>query len=140
MTEYIDSQGCSIKIGDGASPEVFTIIPKVTSISPLPIAAGRPYRDRTDLSNTAVRTHGFGIADMPEITLEGFFDPNDATHQALITAYTSKAVTNFKVTLSSSPIVNYDFSALVMLNSEVPLDVDMPFTVTLKPQTELVAS
>ena len=140
MSNLIDTQGMSLKMGDGLSPETFTQVPRVTSIDPIPNASGKPLRDVTDLSHTDTRKHKFGLADMPEITVEGFFDPDDTTHTALATAHENGTVTNFQVVLTDGTPTTYSFSALVSMQISAPLDGDVPFTLTLKPQSRLTKS
>jgi hypothetical protein len=137
MSNLVDTQGSYLKRGDAASPEVFTTVPGVTSIDPIPIATGKPLRDRTDLSHTDARQHKFGLSDMPEITAEGFFDPNDAQHAGLIADYNAGTVRSFRVGIPTSPVTEYEFTALVMVQIGVPLDDDVPMTITLKPQSTL---
>jgi len=137
MSNLVDTQGTSLKRGDGASSEVFTAIPRITSVTPLPIGSGAPLRDVTDLSNTDTRKHKFGLPDMPEITAEGFFDPDDATHAALVADHTNGTTRNFQAVIPTSPETIYEFSALVSVEIGAPLDADVPMTITLKPQSLL---
>jgi hypothetical protein len=138
MSNLIDTQGTQLLRGDGAASEAFTLIPRITKAGPFPIATGRPLRDVTDLSHTDTRKHKPGLADMPEITAEGWFDPDDAQHAGLIADYVAKTERNFRASIPTSPAKVYEFSAWVMLEiGEITVDGDYPMTITLKPQSLL---
>lgn len=141
MSNLIDTQGTQLLRGDGAASEAFTAIPRINKVGPLPIGTGKPLRDVTDLSNTDTRKHKFGLADMPEISAEGWYDPDDPTHAALVADYTAGTDVNFQVSIPTTPATVYSFSAKVMIEiGEVNVDGDVPMTVTLKPQSVLTAS
>lgn len=140
MSNLIDTQGTLLKRANDDSPANFVTVPRITSIDPLPVATGRPLRDRTDLSHTDTRKHKFGLADMPEITCEGFFDPDDTQHAGLIDDYNNKTERDFQIVIPTSPATTYSFVALVMVQIGVPLDDDVPMTITLKPQSLLTPS
>jgi hypothetical protein len=54
MTDYVDTQGTDLKIGNGASPEVFTSIPQIVSIDGP--SSARSEKTVTHLKSTAVET------------------------------------------------------------------------------------
>lgn len=107
----IRSQGSTIALSDGASPEVYTAIPNIVSFpTPSPEAADI---DVSDLSSTA-KEYLVGLIDNGEITLAGFYGPNEASHNTLQAAAGSTTLYNFRVTLADvSPNQTITFSARV---------------------------
>lgn len=131
MTRYV-ADGTTIGRGDGASPEVFTTIPQVTSISAL--GSDRGLIDVTNLSSAA-REYKKAIVDGQEIQITGQYDPDDATHTSLRGDVDSEDTVNFKVTLTDSPAQTWDFAAQVtnFTLSGIEIDNVLMFTATLKP-------
>ena len=78
----ITSQGTTIGIGDGASPEVYTSIPQVTSIGGPDGSASEI--NVTNLSSTA-QEFILGLKDEGSISLDLVFDERDTTHSLLRT-------------------------------------------------------
>lgn len=72
-----------LQYGNGASPEVFTTIPNMGSISGPPIA--RVVQDVTSHSAAVPWRERFPtLLDGGDITFDIFYIPNDATHQAVL--------------------------------------------------------
>jgi hypothetical protein len=80
------------------------------------------------------------IPDGQEISLEGFYDPDNAEHNGLRTDSDDAIERNFELVLTDdSPATTVAFTALVMSwNLGVPLDGVYPLRVTLKPISDLV--
>jgi len=104
------SQGMTIAIGDGASPEVFTTITDVTDIAGPDGSASEI--DTTDLSSTA-REYRLGLTDNGNVTLTVNFKPQDTQHALLRTKSISGAETNFRITFTDSPATTWTFAAFV---------------------------
>lgn len=133
---YLDTQGTTIAVGDGAEPEVFTDISQVTSIDPVGFTRG--LNDVTNLSSTA-REYRPQIKDGQEINLEIQFDPDDATHNSLRTDLNNGTARNFEITLTDDTPTVITFTALVTAWSlGFPIDGVVPLRVTLKPTGDLV--
>lgn len=135
MTTYVAS-GATIGRGDGASPEVFTTIPQVTSITP--VGQDRTLIDVTNLSSTA-REYKKAIKDGQEIQLELQYDPDNAVHSGLRTDMTAEVSRNYRVTLTDSPAQTITFAALCTNWSLTNIVIDGVLTlqVTLKPTGDL---
>lgn len=122
------SQGATIGVGDGASPEVFTTVANITDISGPNLSA--PDIDVTDLSSAA-KEFLQGLEDPGTIDLEGFYDQTNAQHQELRDNVGANVAKNFKITLTQgSPAETIDFSARVM-SFEIGHSVDEAVTMSM---------
>ena len=111
MANYATT-GITLARGDGASPEVFSTIAQVVSITGLG-SGGRPEIDVTNLGSTA-REFLLGLNDNGTATAELVFDPDDTQHTALEqTDLGADTARNYRVTLTNSPATTYTFAALV---------------------------
>ena len=110
-TVYLESQGVQLQRGDGASPEVLTLIPQCTSISG--IGGGAPAEiDVTTLDSTA-KEFAMGLKDEGEISVDLVHNPNHAQHLGLRTDRDNRTLRNFRLTLTDSPATVLDFAAYV---------------------------
>lgn len=116
----LESQGMVIKRGNGASPEVFTTIPEVRSISGPDGSANEI--DVTDLSSTA-KEFRLGLKDEGNITLDMMYIPGNTVHAGLKTDRTNRTLRNFTLTFTDSPATTWSFSAYVQ-GLAVSNDVD----------------
>jgi len=107
----LKSQGMTIGIGDGASPEVFTTISEISSISgPGGQAA---VIDTTDLSSLA-KEKRMGLPDEGQITLDMNWIPKNVQHALLRTKRTAQVAVNFRITFTDSPATTWTFAAFVL--------------------------
>lgn len=101
-----------LKIGDGASPEVFTTIGEVVSIGAL--GQQNDLIEVTHLESTAKEYIG-GLPDGLEIAVTCNYKPTNAQQVALIAAVTVGTSRNFKYTMpSGGGSLTFSFSALVL--------------------------
>lgn len=107
----LESQGMTLKIGDGASPEVFTAIGDISDISGPDGAATEI--DVTTLDSTG-KEFRMGLKDEGQVTFTCFYQPKDTQHAALRTARSNRTLTNFQLTFTDSPATVWSFSAYVM--------------------------
>ena len=134
----ITSQGTTIGIGDGASPEVYTTIPQVTSLSGPDGSASEI--NVTNLSSTA-QEFILGLKDEGSISLDIIWDERDTTHTLLRTTFASGASTNFRITDAGSPQALYDFPAFVQgLSMSSGVDEVQRATVNLRVSSAIVVS
>lgn len=123
------SQGMTIARGDGASPESFTTIPEVRTISGPDGSANQI--DTTDLSSSA-KEFRMGLRDEGSVTLGMMFIPANAVHAGLRTDRASGTERKFRITFTDSPATVWEFSAYVQglsISNEVDSTTDA--TVTL---------
>lgn len=111
-TPAISAQGTLLKIGNGASPEVFTTISGVGNLAGP--TGSRELIDVTALDSTG-REYLVGIPDYGDITFTLFYAPSNTQHAALFTAFqlAGQTATNFTITFTDSPATVYTFAALV---------------------------
>ena len=131
MTAWI-SNGCTIAVGDGASPEVFTSIGEVMSIDGP--NQSRAAVDTTNLGSTA-KTFLAGIEDGGECTFEFHLDPADGAQDTAYTQFTAGTLKNWRIPLTATaPAETITFSAMVMnFNApKVAIDQVINGAITLK--------
>jgi hypothetical protein len=135
MTRYV-ADGTKIARGDGASPEVFTDVPQVTSITP--VGQERSLIDVTNL-DSAAREYMKAIKDGQEINIEAQYDPDNAVHSGLRTDLNAETSRNFRVTFTDSPAQTVSFAGMVTNWSIVDISIDNVLTlnVTIKPTGDL---
>lgn len=112
MSEYLESQGVQIKIGDGASPEVFTKIAQVTDFSGP--GGNAKIIDVTNLDSTAIEKL-MGLMDEGQVKLGIILSPADTNGQmAARAARSTRAKKNFEIVLTDdSPATTLSFEAFV---------------------------
>lgn len=107
----LEAQGTLIKIGDGASPEVFNTIPEVKTFTGPGGAAS--VIDVTDLSSLA-KEKRMGLADEGQLSFVINYIPDNTYHAALRAARASREETNFKMVFTdASPSTTWSFAAFV---------------------------
>ncbi len=108
-----------LKLGDGASPEVFTTIGEVVNISP--IAQKKDLVEVTHLLSTAKEFIG-GLSDGQEITVVCNLLPTNTQQVAMLTAAASiTSAKNFKYVLpTGGGSLTSSFAALVLSSSVGP--------------------
>lgn len=129
ITAYAGT-GSLLKVGDAASPEVFTTVANIKDIGGITLT-------RTVLPtgthNFASTSSGFddfilGLKKSGSIPLKLVWDPNNATHGTgalgIRGLYDSGAKVNMKITLGNvSPAVSLSFVAAVSeMGMEIPFD------------------
>ena len=107
----LEAQGMLIKIGNGASPEVFSTISEIKTFSgPTGSAA---VIDVTDLSSTA-KEKRMGLADEGQLSFTINYIPDNTQHTLLRTRRASRDETDFKMVFTDdSPSTTWSFSAFV---------------------------
>jgi len=107
----LEAQGMLIKIGNGASPQVFTTISEIKTFSgPTGSAA---VIDVTDLSSTA-KEKRMGLADEGQLSFTINYIPDNTQHTLLRTRRASREETDFKMVFTDdSPSTTWSFSAFV---------------------------
>lgn len=107
----LEAQGMELKIGNGASPEVFTAISEIKTFSGPNGSA--TVIDVTDLSSGA-KEKRLGLADEGQLSFTINYIPKDTQHTLLRTQRDSRALTNFKLVFTDdSPATTWSFSGYV---------------------------
>ena len=107
----LEAQGMLIKIGNGASPQVFSTISEIKTFSgPTGSAA---VIDVTDLSSSA-KEKRMGLADEGQLSFTINYIPDNTQHTLLRTRRASRVETDFKMVFTDdSPSTTWSFSAFV---------------------------
>jgi|TARA_Y100000034_G_scaffold28640_2_gene34443 hypothetical protein len=109
-TTKVDTQATQLKRGDGASPEVFTLVGQITDIQgPDGSATEIPI---STLDSTAVEV-AMGLMDEGSISLNMVLDPANAQQTGLRTDRTAKTLRNFKIVMTDGSATTLDFAAYV---------------------------
>lgn len=135
----VQSQGVQLQLGDGASPEVFTSVGQVTNVSGLR-GGQATVIDTTNLSSTR-REKTMGLPDEGQVTVSLHYDPSDAQHTQMEVARAGRTLTNFKLTLPTTPVTEFAFSGFVLtfpINNA--LDTVVQGDVTIEITGEVVKS
>ena len=138
MSLRIGSHAAHLKKGDAGSPEGFTSVAQVLSISGPSIS--RETIDTTDADATNDwRTFIASYIDGGEITLEINYDPDTATHEttAGILEDFGDAIatdpTNYELEFPTSPVTKFQFAASVTgFETSAPHDGVLTASVTYK--------
>ncbi len=109
----LGTQGISVKVGDGASTEVFTTIAEVTGFS-------GPTTESAEIEVTtlasAAKEFIAGLADNGEVTLEVNAVPNDAQHRQIRADILEGTTRNYQIDFndkksSQTTSTTYTFAA-----------------------------
>lgn len=134
MKKY-DAFGTQLQMGDGnvdPGPEVFTSVAGLTNIEGP--GGEREVRNVTshDSPNKAAEKRS-GFFDAGQVSLDGYYDPADPTHVALIAALEDGELHNWKVIDVDDGAQSTAFSAFVQSwNRTAPHDGMLGFTATLE--------
>lgn len=134
MTDAVIGHGVQFKTGDAASPEVFTAVAEVTSVSGPTLARDPVEATHTD-STEAWREFIAGLKDGGEVTITMNFLAGNATqnNSGLLGDFNSQAAQNYRITWPSSPTVDWTFAAILTgFEPDAPIDDRMTASATFK--------
>lgn len=106
----LTSQGMTFGRGDAASPEVYTTIPEITTISGPGGSASEI--DVTDLSSTA-KEFRLGLQDEGSISFTINYIPGNTVHAGLRTDRAASTLRNFRIAFTDSPQTTWTFAGYV---------------------------
>ena len=102
----------SLGLGDGASPETFTTIANISDITGLQLATtivdvtshstGKPWRQKLPT-----------LLDAGDLTCKLFFVPGYAGHQALLTIFKNRTLSNYTITFPELDAPVWWFEAFI---------------------------
>jgi len=119
--------GSLLKMGDGASPEVFTTVAMVGSIKGPGLSLGT-YETTSHDTTGGAKTFITGLADYGEVSFPCYFDASDTTHKdaatGLVGVAKAKTVKNWQIVLAGySPSIKWSFSGpITKLDFGYPVD------------------
>lgn len=135
MSNAIHAQGTLLQRGDGLSPEGFTTVAEVGSISGPTLQA-----DLIDVTNhsspSRYREYIQGLKDGGELTFTLNFIPTEATQNAstgVLSDWNTGARKNYRLRFPSSPTVDW-ILPIIVTNFEIGAEVENQLTadVTMK--------
>ncbi len=135
MSNALSSFGHLLKIGDGASTEVFSTIAEVMDVNGPDLSL---YTEEvtSQTSANAYDEHIGTILRGGEVTLDIHYIPTDGTHDestGLISVMQSKASNNFQLIMTDSGTTTWSFAALVTkLSPTMPVVGALRASVTMK--------
>lgn len=108
----LPAQGCLLKVGDGASPEVFTTIGDITNFSGPDGSKGEI--DTTDVAATAKSFLG-ALPDLGSIQFSMNYIPTDTQHAQVRSDFLSSTSVsrNYKIVYTDSPETEQVFTGYV---------------------------
>jgi hypothetical protein len=153
-TEYAssatDGAGSTLEVGDGASPENFTAIAEITTITPGPMTTA--VIDITHLlSPNAHKEKLPGLRDTTGFGLEGNWLPENSTQnnsavapEGLVYLARTRGVRNFQIVLgnSGSPAIVWPFRGFVESFQPGPLTIGQKksFKASIMPSKDIASS
>lgn len=129
MTTPQAAHGTELKVGDGATPEVFAAIgcifegPSGGGFTPQFIE-GRHHGSVDPVRRVT-------IVDKPAISFRAYYDSTDVQHEALIAAAKNGEKLNFQYILTDTGAKGFEFSAYPAVSFESPVDSFQSISVTL---------
>lgn len=135
MSNAIHAQGTLLQRGDGASPEVFTTVAEVGSISGPSLTA-----DLIDVTNhsspSRFREYIQGLKDGGELTFDLNYQPTEATHNnatGVLGDWNTGARKNYRLRFPTTPTVDW-LLPIIVTNFEMNADVaeQLKASVTMK--------
>lgn len=121
----IHAFGTLLKMGDGASPEVFTTVAEMKEI-PVPGLDGAMLEVTTHESPGGIRESIPNLPALSDLGFQIFYIPSNATHNettGLLSKTLSRAKTNFKVVYNITPAKVCSFSGYVtQFKPKAPVD------------------
>lgn len=129
MSNPAAAHGTQLKLGDGATPEVFT---NIDCIFEGPTGGGfAPQFIEARHHGTEDIIRRVSIVDKPAISFRAYYDSNDVQHAALVTAAKNGTKKNFKLVLTDDGAEQFAFGAYVSVSFESPVDGFQTVSVTL---------
>ena len=129
------AHGTALKLGNAASPEVFTEIAEVTNI-------GGPGMSADAIETTSHQATDFtrefiaGLKDYGEVSIEGNFLPADGTQDVttgILEAYESRTLANYQLVFTDSGTTTWAAPMLVTaFECANPFDDKASFSATFK--------
>lgn len=136
MAKYL-AKGTALLLGSGTSPETFTAVVQLTKI-PTP-GRTRAKVDVTDHDSLNSKQYmAESLYDLTEMAVEGHWDPAAATHgkvSGVEKVFNDGSVRNWQVTIPTTPVRTFAFSAFVSKAPEADVDFSskLPISFSLQP-------
>ncbi len=116
----VKTQGCTLQLSDGASPEVYSDIANLQSYQGP--SGSRQVIDTTVLASTG-KEKDVGIPDYGQVTFDFIFDAADTVLVDVWDRFILGTLHNWKILFSDSPRTTFSFAAYV-LNFSYSIGID----------------
>ena len=127
--------GIQLKMGDAASPEVFTALAEVIGVGGPGLSMGTVETTHAASTN-AWKTYIAGLLEAGEVSVDLAFEPADATQDettGLLSKMKARAAANFQIIFPDGNTTTWEFPALVTnFEPTEPLEDRATASVTLK--------
>lgn len=130
MSQSYAAFGTLLKRGNGASPEVFTTIDGVKSLSG-PTLSLETIDVTHHTSADGYREKLASFKDSGEVSFDLLYDPADTGHEGLLDDYDNRTLRNFTMVFPDAGGMTYAFSAFVS-GAEVGAPIDDALTLSVK--------
>jgi len=132
MITPVSGFGAQIKVGDGASPEVFTLIEGVRNLQGPTM--DREIIDATHHASTGeTRQKVTSFKEPGTVTFDLLFDGSDDTHQLLFELWASGELTNFEQIMPDAGTQEHAYAGYVKsLNQSAPINHVLSVAVTIE--------
>lgn len=107
---HVDIEGTLFQRSNGASPPNYATIGEVVSAPPL--NPSRNMRDKTSINDTQFQ-YSPGMKQGGTPTVDIRYDPDDASHVAILEDFENKTAADYRIVLPDSPATTIDFRAFV---------------------------
>ena len=136
MSGAIAAIGTLLKGGNGASPETFTTVAEVLSVSGPSMTAETIDVTNHDSAN-ATREFLTSFKDGGEVSFSINYIPSNATHKnatgGLLDAYVNRTLRNWQLVFPTSPTTTWSFAGLITAFSPTAnIDTQLMADVTIK--------
>lgn len=122
------SEGTVLSRGDGETPEVFSPLGTVRSITGM--GGGSPTVIDVSHLGSAFREKLLGLRDEGQLTFELQWDGEDETFRAIWADRAAGTLRNWRIELPDDPSTVFTFSAYVM-TAELSIETDAAVTVSV---------
>lgn len=135
MSQKIDAFGTVLQLGNIPVPpavQVFTNVAGLTNITGPRLSTNERDATTHDSPRQGAETRP-GFIDGGSVDVEGYYDPNDASHEELITAWANRQVRDWKIGMVDENDTTDEFAGFISaFEKTAPHDNLMGFTMTIR--------
>jgi len=114
----VHSAGFTFKVGDSASPEIFTAMP-LLEVPEVFSGAKATFARRTTADTGNTKVYGIGLEDGDDMALVCVRDFSNAQQDALRTAYTAGVAINLQCLFTDTTVVETNTAAFLITSMPV---------------------
>ena len=130
MSDGIDAHGTQFLRGDGATPEVFAAIARVSNIEPPQLKRDTQETTAHD-SPDGYKTFQGGLVDAGDVGIDLIYNPN--IHDVLVSDLNDNEPRNYRIVFPTTPSATWSFEAVMTeFSSKAPYDDKLTASVKFK--------